>query len=118
MRRSSEPRVDPGDEEDLRRLQQASFSYFLREADAATGLVRDSTHTGSPASIAAIGLALTAYIVACGRGFMAHEEARTRTLATLRFLSNSPQSPQPDAAGYKGFYYHFLSMDSGRRVWN
>ena len=25
---------------------------------------------------------------------------------------------QPDATGYKGFYYHFLHMDSGRRAWN
>ena len=115
---SSEPRLDPAEEEDLRRLQRASFSYFLRETDASTGLVRDSTHTGSPASIAAIGLALTAYIVACGRGFMSHDEARARTLVTLRFLNNSPQGPQRDAAGHKGFFYHFLSMDSGRRVWN
>ncbi len=118
MRPSSEPRFDPVDAEDLLRLQRASFGYFLHETDAATGLVRDSTHVGSPASIAAIGLALTAYVVACERGFMAREEARTRTLATLRFLRNSPQGPQPDAAGHRGFYYHFLSMDSGRRVWN
>ena len=121
MRRSSESRSDPAeeaDENDLHRLQRASFGYFLHETDAATGLVRDSTHVGSPSSIAAVGLALTAYVVGCERGFMSREEARARTLTTLRFLLNSPQGPEPDAAGYRGFFYHFLSMDSGRRVWD
>ena len=28
-----------------------------------------------------------------------------------------PQGPEPDATGYKGFYYHFLDMETGRRVW-
>jgi len=38
---------------DLHRLQKNAFAYFLHETDASTGLVRDSTHVGSPASIAA-----------------------------------------------------------------
>ena len=25
--------------------------------------------------------------------------------------------PEPDATGYKGFYYHFIHMDTGRRAW-
>jgi hypothetical protein len=41
-----------------------------------------------------------------------------RVLQKLRFFWNSPQGPEPDAAGYKGFYYHFLDMETGRRVWN
>ena len=40
-----------------------------------------------------------------------------RSLATLRFFSNSPQGPEPDATGYQGFYYHFLDMQTGRRAW-
>jgi hypothetical protein len=35
----------------------------------------------------------------------------------LRFFLNSPQSDMPDATGYKGFYYHFLDLESGKRVW-
>jgi hypothetical protein len=31
---------------------------------------------------------------------------------------NVPQGPEPDTAGYKGFFYHFLDIDTGRRVWN
>jgi hypothetical protein len=104
-------------EEDLHRLQKNSFGYFLHETDASTGLVRDSTHTGSPASIAAVGLALASYVVGAERGFMERAEAAARTLTTLRFFWNSPHGKEPDAAGYKGFYYHFLHMSSGRRAW-
>jgi hypothetical protein len=36
---------------------------------------------------------------------------------TLRFFWNSPQGTEPDATGYRGFYYHFLDMNTGRRAW-
>jgi hypothetical protein len=36
----------------------------------------------------------------------------------LRFCRNSPQGTRADATGYKGFYYHFLDMKTGKRVWN
>ena len=104
-------------DKDLHRLQKNAFAYFLHETDASTGLVRDSTHIGSPASIAAVGLALAAYAVAAERGFMERSEAAARVLTTLRFLQNSPHGPEPDATGYRGFYYHFLHMSSGRRAW-
>ncbi len=32
------------------------------------------------------------------------------------FFLNSPQSEASDATGFKGFYYHFLHMQNGRRV--
>lgn len=102
----------------LESLQRRAFGYFLHETEAAAGLVRDSTHTGSPSSIAAIGFGLTSYLVASERGLMSRSEAAARTLATLRFLQNSPQGPLPDSAGYRGFYYHFLHMSSGRRAWS
>lgn len=34
----------------------------------------------------------------------------------MRFLRDSPQGPEPDATGYKGFYYHFIDMSTGRRA--
>ncbi|MEO6326801.1 MAG: glucoamylase family protein [Thermoanaerobaculia bacterium] len=102
----------------LERLQRESFRYFAHETDAASGLVPDTTVVGSPASIAAMGLALTAYPVAVARGFTTRDEACGITLATLRFLWNSPQGPEHDAAGHHGFYYHFLDMRTGRRTWN
>jgi hypothetical protein len=56
--------------------------------------------------------------VAVERGYMSRADAVTRTLTTLRFFWNSPQGPEPDATGYKGFYYHFLDMSTGRRAFD
>ena len=101
----------------LEKLQQESFNYFLHETNPANGLVVDKNEANWPASIAATGLALASYPAAVERGFMPRPAAGRRTLNTLRFFWNSPQGPEPDATGYKGFYYHFLDSQSGRRVW-
>jgi hypothetical protein len=98
-------------------LQSAAFGYFANEVEESNGLVADKTAPGSPSSIAAVGLALACYPVGVYRGYMSRLRAIERTLATLRFFWNSPQGPEPDATGYQGFYYHFLDMHSGRRVW-
>ena len=107
---------EPTTEADLEKLQHDSFKYFLHEANAANGLVIDKTAPDWPASIAATGLALAAYPVGVERGYMSRAAAADRTLNTLRFFWSSPQGPEPDATGYKGFYYHFLDMKSGRRA--
>ena len=101
----------------LEKIQRQSFSYFLHETNPANGLVIDKTATNWPASIAATGLALAAYPVAVERAFMSRAAAVERTLATLRFFWRSPQGSEPDATGYRGFYYHFLDMRTGRRAW-
>ena len=44
------------------------------------------------------------------------QDAVERTLAALRFFARSEQSRHAEATGYKGFYYHFLDMRSGRRA--
>lgn len=104
-------------DEELELLQRETFGYFLHETNPANGLVIDKTAEHWPASIAATGLALSAYPVAVERGYMPRIAAAERTLSTLRFFWNSPQGTEPDATGYKGFYYHFLDMDTGRRAW-
>ena len=102
----------------LRDIQHDSFAYFVHEVNPVNGLVRDKTAADWPASIAAIGMALTAYPVGVERGFMPRARALQLTLATLRFLMTSEQSESPTASGFKGFYYHFLDMQTGRRAWN
>jgi len=97
--------------------QRDAFSYFLHETNRTNGLVLDKTCTGWPASIAAVGLALTAYPVGVERGLVTRAEAVERTLTTLRFFWQSRQGPEPDATGYKGFYYHFLDLQTGARAW-
>jgi hypothetical protein len=99
-------------------LQREAFDYFLYEANPLNGLIADKTQAGWPASIAAVGFALSAYPVGVERGFMTRANAAQRTLATLRFFHSSVQSRDADATGYKGFYYHFLDMKDGKRAWN
>ncbi len=101
----------------LEALQRDTFAYFIYEANPLNGLIADKTEAGWPASIAAVGFALSSYPVGVERGFMNRADAVARTLATLRFFHASVQSAAVDATGYKGFYYHFLDMVSGKRVW-
>jgi hypothetical protein len=108
-------RNDTTDASSLRDLQRHSFDYFVHEVNREKGLVLDKTERQWPASIAAMGLALTAYLVGAERGFMARAEAAERTLAMLRFLAGSEQGEAPTASGHHGFYYHFLHMRTGRR---
>lgn len=105
------------DDELLDRLQRAAFGYFVDEVNPENGLVADTSREGSPASIAVVGFALSAYPVAVERGWLARDDAAARTLVTLRFFETSAQSSAPDATGLNGFYYHFLDLESGKRVW-
>jgi len=109
-----QPELPP---ETLDALQRETFDYFIHEANPLNGLVVDKTQDGAPASIAAVGLALSAYPVGVERSFITRAAAIERTLVTLRFFWNSSQGPGAEATGYKGFYYHFLDMQTGRRVW-
>jgi hypothetical protein len=108
--------ASPFTDEDLTHLERDTFKYFADEVNPENGLVRDSTRRGSPSSIAAVGFALTAYPIAVERKYLARTEAVKRTLTTLRFFHDAPQGKQRDATGYKGFYYHFLDMETGRRA--
>lgn len=101
---------------ELSRLERDTFKYFADEVNLENGLIPDNTRTGAPASIAAVGFALTAYPIAVERKYLTRADAVRRTLATLRFFYDCPQGKEPDATGYKGFYYHFLDMKTGRRA--
>src|SRR5579863_7979587 len=117
MRRGRRLNLDRFSGELMNTLQREAFNYFVHEVNPLNGLIADKTGTGSPASIAAVGFALSAYPVGIERGFMTHTAGVRRTLATMRFFYDSVQSVAADATGYKGFYYHFLDMITGRRVW-
>ena len=104
-------------DQDLDRLQLTTLQYYLHETNPANGLVRDKTDHSAPCSIAAVGLGLATIPVLVERGVISREFAPEIALRKLRFFRDSPHGPEPDATGYKGFYYHFLDMKSGRRVW-
>ncbi|MGD0964804.1 MAG: glucoamylase family protein [Candidatus Acidiferrales bacterium] len=105
------------DLEMLDRLRRETFDYFRYEINPRNGLIADRNQPGSPSSIAVVGMGLSVYVVAVERGLLSRAEAVGRTLTLLRFFHSSHQGPEPDATGYKGFYYHFLDMQTGHRAW-
>ena len=102
----------------IEKLQREAFEFFLRYANPENGLVADSSQDGSPASIGSTGFALSCYAAAAERGFLTRREAALRVLAALRFFAAAPRDGARDGAGFHGFFYHFLDMKSGRRMWN
>ncbi|MDQ0322035.1 hypothetical protein QO002_004241 [Pararhizobium capsulatum DSM 1112] len=104
-------------DQDLARLQFTTLLYYLHCTNPDNGLVRDKTEPKAPASIAAIGMALATIPVVVERGIIIREFAAKITRDRLRFLMACPQGPEPDSSGYKGFFYHFLDIETGRRVW-
>ena len=105
-------------DEDLNQLQWTTIHYYLHETNPDNGLVRDKTDLDAPSSIAAVGLGLATIPVVVERGVVIRKFAAKLVRRRLRHLLDLPQGPGPDAAGYKGFFYHFLDIDTGRRVWN
>lgn len=104
------------DDQFLDDLEHRSFRFFWDEANPRNGLVPDRANAdgaGTPAvaSIASVGFGLTAICIGDQRGWVNHDAAYRRVLATLRFFRD--KAPQEH-----GFYYHFLNMNTGTREWN
>jgi len=114
---SSKAAIAPADEQMLDDMQRSAFDYFLKQTNARNGLVADRSRAGSPASIAVVGFALSAYPVAVERGWIGRDDAVQRSLTTLRFFMGSDQSGAVTSTGCHGFYFHFLDVQTGLRVW-
>jgi hypothetical protein len=103
------------DEKFLDDLEQRGVNFFVVEADPTTGLMPDRAKaTGGAkdvASIASVGFGLSALCVGDKRGWVSHQEAYDHALKVLRFLRDREPAVH-------GFYYHFLNMHTGERVWN
>jgi hypothetical protein len=98
-------------------IQQKTFLFFLNEHHPDRGIVKDRAASSAPASIAATGFGIPSLAVGVERGWVTREKAAAITLSILNFFSESVQSADTAATGYKGFYYHFLRMDNGAREW-
>ena len=97
-------------------LQHDTFRFFW-EASGGSGLTPDHTPGSGVSSVAAIGFALSSYLVGVERGYVTREEAAARTLQTVRRLWEAPQGPAAEGvAGYRGFFYHFLDGALGVRA--
>src|SRR5215831_14589935 len=110
--RERAPDLDPF----IRELQERTFRFFWETANSENGLIPDRYPTSAYSSIAAVGFGLTTYAIGVERSYITREQAQQRVLATLRFLARAPQSADArGAAGYRGFFYHFLDMNTGER---
>src|SRR5262249_59384731 len=109
-------RIPMPTDQELGRLQWTTVLYYLHETNPANGLVRDKTDPGAPCSIAAVGLALATMPVMVERGVVFRPFAAKIARRRLRTLLALPQGPEPHAAGYKGFFYHFLDIEPRRPV--
>jgi len=97
-------------------LETRTFRWFWDTTNPQNGLVPDRWPTKSFSSVAAIGFGLTADIIGVERGYVSRADAASRVRTTLDFLYHAPQSADAaNVTGYKGFYYHFLNMDTGYR---
>ena len=108
-------RLPTDDDWDL--LELTSILYYLHESNPDNGMVRDKTDPTAPVSIAAVGMALASIPVLVERAVLSREFAAKITRKQLRFLHDCPQGSAPDASGHRGFFYHFLDIETGRRVW-
>ena len=105
---------------ELEWLQRAKLSaYFLHETQSAQWARRSTRpRRDGPPSIAAIGFALwrairSASSAASLRALRRSSERSPR----CDFSGTARKAPSADATGYRGYYYHFLDMQTGRRAW-
>lgn len=112
------PLAELPDEDLIDRLQHAAFGWLLGSVNPLNGLVSDNSDNGAPSSIAVVGFALSCWPVGVARGWINRERAIALTLATLQFFAKADQSSDSAEIGHKGFFYHFLDMQDGKRVWN
>jgi len=104
------------DDEFLDELQRASFNFFWEQASPTTGLVKDRALAGgndtrTVASIAATGFGLTALCIGHKRAYADATQIQVRVPNPVTFLLNQ-------LTNVNGFFYHFIDMASGARVWN
>jgi hypothetical protein len=92
-------------------VARASFAYLWEEANPVNGLVRDRSRADAPASIAAVGFALAAIPIGVERGWIDADAGYQRALVTLQTFADG------GVEGERGFFYHFVDMETGGRVW-
>ena len=110
--------LTPAEESMLDSIQHKTFLFFLNEHHPIKGIVKDRTLSTAPCSIAATGFGIPCFAIGAERKWITRDQAAAITLKILNFFITSIQSTAKDVTGYKGFYYHFLKMDSGTREWN
>jgi hypothetical protein len=98
-------------------LQHSAFNFFWNEANPANGLIRDRNQPGSLfSSIASVGFGLSALPIGVDHGWVTRAQAAARVHRTLLTFYNGPQGHGiVGTIGYKGFFYHFLNLNTATR---
>lgn len=99
-------------------LKKRTFQFFWNAIDSNYQTL-DRYPTKTFSSIAATGFGLSAYLVGIENRFITRETGAERVLRVLKVLWSLPQSSaETGASGYKGFYYHFLTLEHAVRFKN
>lgn len=109
--------LSASDELMLDTIQKKTFQFFVNEHHPEWGIVKDRASEWAPSSIASTGFAIPVFAVGIERNWIEREDAAKIVMNILEFFYNAPQSADTNATGYKGFFYHFLRMNSGTREW-
>ncbi len=97
-------------------MKKRTFNYFWDLAHPSNYQIPDRYPTLTFSSIAATGFGLTSYIVGVENKYISRQSAADKTLKTLDLLWQLPQGDMPnEKSGYKGFFYHFLTLDNAVR---
>lgn len=96
---------------------KGSYNFFFKEANLKKsskgyGLIRDKTKfADNVSSIASVGYGFAALIIGVEHKWISYKKAYNRVNKTLdTFLEN--------VEGKNGFFYHFIDINTGKRVWN
>jgi hypothetical protein len=97
-------------------ISQRAFLYFVTFTDD-MGFALDRSTYSDIVSVGAIGFQLAAYCIGHQRGWADRSELETRVVTILQNLLNLPMGPEmgTSRAGCRGFYYHFLTANTGGR---
>lgn len=101
----------------IQKEMKRSYNFFIKESNhnknsKGFGLIKDKTILANEvASIASVGYGLAGLVIGVEHSWISYKKAydiANRTLDT--FINN--------VEGKNGFYYHFVNMENGKRVWN
>ena len=97
-------------------LQRRAFDFFVEHSHPKTGLTKDRAinkaggDAYTVASAASTGFALTAYVIGTERKWMNRADAKKRTVTTLKSINDLVE-------GERGWLYHFVNWETGKREW-
>jgi hypothetical protein len=96
-------------------LKKRTFDFFWKAIDTNYQTL-DRYPTKTFSSIAATGFGLSSYVVGIENKYISRKEGAKRVNQTLKILWDLPQGQEPtNVSGYKGFFYHFLTLDKAHR---